>query len=177
VVAISVYDTKPVNFLSTCAKHLRWIEKGKKVYDPSEGHSIMMHFLWPEIIDDYNTQMNGVDIAGHLRKQSQIDQWMGKRKWWWSIWWWGIQELLVNSYLLCKTTHLIVWKKDLKTVLSHYDFRYAVVMALFGVKKNEDSSTSFFNKRCWDEISSSPQTWQHCLQNDPSTSTIIALTQ
>jgi hypothetical protein len=154
VVAFSVYDTKPVHFLSTCVQYLRWIEKGKKVYDPSEGRSIMMHFLRPKIIDDYNTRMNGVDIADQLRNQYRVDRWMRKRKWWWSIWWWGIQVLLVNSYLLYKTAHLIVWKKDPKTLLSHYEFRYAIVMAWFGVLQKTDGSSSSSSKRRWDDISS-----------------------
>jgi hypothetical protein len=37
VVVFSVYDTKPVHFLSTSVKSLKWIEKAKKVYDPSKG--------------------------------------------------------------------------------------------------------------------------------------------
>ncbi len=118
--------------------------------DPSEGRSIMMRFLRPKIIDDYNTQMNGVDIADQLRNQYWVDQWMRKRKWWW-----GIQVLLVNSYLLYKTVHLIVWKKNPKTLLSHYEFRYAIVMAWFGVTQNmEEGSTSSSTKCCWDDISS-----------------------
>jgi hypothetical protein len=50
VVAFSVYDTKPVHFLSTCMQHLQWIEKNKKVYDPAAGHSILMPFFQPKII-------------------------------------------------------------------------------------------------------------------------------
>lgn len=150
VVAFSVYDTKPVHFLSTCAQNLRWVEKTKRVFNPAEGHSIMMRFLRPKLTDDYNMGMNGVDVADQLRNQYRIDHWMRKRKWWWSIWWWGIQVLLVNSYLLYKTAHVLVWKNNPKTVMSQYDFRYKLVLAWFGVlevrstKKRlfEDSSLS-----------------------------------
>jgi hypothetical protein len=53
-----------VHFLTTSIKHLRWIEKERKVFDPQEGHCIMMKFLRPKIIDEYNNGLNGVDVAG-----------------------------------------------------------------------------------------------------------------
>ncbi len=66
VVAFSVYDTKPVHFLTTCAEHLRWIEKSKNVFNPAEGHCTLMRFLRPKVTDDYNMGMNGVDVADQL---------------------------------------------------------------------------------------------------------------
>jgi len=33
LVAVSVYDQKGVNFLSTCAKLIKWIEKTRNVWD------------------------------------------------------------------------------------------------------------------------------------------------
>jgi hypothetical protein len=120
-------------FLTTCAEHLQWIEKSKNVFNPAEGHCTLMRFLRPKVTDDYNMGMNGVDVADQLRNQYRVDHWMRKRKWWWSIWWWGIQVLLVNSYLLYKTAQILVWKKNPKSVMTQYDFRYKLVMAWFGV--------------------------------------------
>ncbi len=151
VVAFSVYDTKPVHFLSTNIAHLRWIEKQKKVYDAAEGQCIMMRFLRPNIVDQYNMNMNGVDVADHLRNHYCIDRWMRKRKWWWSIWWWGIQVLLVNSYVLYKTAHIHVWKRPEKTVMTQYEFWYRIVMAWFGMIPKRDLS----RKRQFDVISTS----------------------
>ncbi len=153
VVAFSVYDTKPVPFLSTFVKSLKWIERAKKVYNPSEGHCILMSFLHPNIIEDYNNSMNGVDIADQLCNHYSVDHWMQKRKWWWSIWWWGIQVLLVNAYLLYKTAHLHVWKKDPKTTKPHYEFCFAIVMAWFGVKTKSDSSLTSGKKPLYDDFS------------------------
>jgi hypothetical protein len=147
VVAFNVYDTKPVYFISTSVKSLKWIEKAKKVYDPSEGHCILMKFLHPKRVDDYNNSMNDVDIAHHLHNHYLVDHWMQKRKWWWSIWWWGTQVLLVNAYLLYITAHLHVWKKDPKIMMSHYEFRYAIVMAWFGVKVQKSGSLPTSTKK------------------------------
>jgi len=62
LVAFSVYDTKPVHFLSmACTSGLKWIEKRKKVFD-KDG----MAFLQPEVMDMYNNDMNNVDITDQL---------------------------------------------------------------------------------------------------------------
>jgi hypothetical protein len=141
VVAFSVYDTKPVHFLSTNVTHLRWIEKQKKNYDSAAGQCILMKFLRPNIVDQYTMNMNGVDIADQLRNYYRIDRWMRKRKWWWSIWWWGIQVLLVNAYVLYRTAHIHVWKQDKKSVMTQYNFRYQIVLAWLGMRpKKEDAS-------------------------------------
>ena len=42
---------------------------------------------------------------------------------------WGVQLLLVNAYILYKTTHLIMWKKDKKSLMSHYDFWHQIALA------------------------------------------------
>jgi hypothetical protein len=47
LVAFSVYDTKPVHFLSTACTNLCWKEISKKVYDKDSGISIVMKFLPP----------------------------------------------------------------------------------------------------------------------------------
>jgi hypothetical protein len=142
VVAFSVYDTKPVHILTTSVTSLRWIEKQRKVYDPQEGQCLMMKYLRPNVIDDYNNGMNGVDVADQLRNQYRFDHWMRKRKWWWSFWFWGIQVSLVNSYLLYKTAHLYIWKKDPKTIISQYEFRYQIVLAWYGLLSNETAEGS-----------------------------------
>lgn len=33
LVAISVYDTKPVNVLSMCCKTIQWVKKSRPIYD------------------------------------------------------------------------------------------------------------------------------------------------
>ena len=137
LVAFSVYDTKPVHFLSTACTGLNWIEKKKKAFDKEVSANVMMSFLRANINDDYNNSMNGVDVGDQLRGTYRIDKWMHKRKWWWAIWMWGVQVLLVNAYLLYKTSHLITWKTN--KIMSHYDFRKQIVLAWLGDKEDDNA--------------------------------------
>jgi hypothetical protein len=60
---------------------------------------------------------------------------------------WGVQLLRVNSYILYKTTHLLTWKKDKKTLLSQYSFRSQIVLSwLTGAQETTDEEASS-NKR------------------------------
>ncbi len=68
LVAFSVYDTKPVHFLSSAATSLKWRSKKKKVYDSSTNKVVEIYFLRTEIQNDYNFGMNDVDISDRLRK-------------------------------------------------------------------------------------------------------------
>jgi hypothetical protein len=54
---------------------------------------------------------------------------------------------------LYKTAHLHVWKKDPKTIMSHYDFRYAIVMAWFGVKIQKSGNLLTSAKRLYNDFS------------------------
>ena len=42
---------------------------------------------------------------------------------------WGEQLLLAKAYILYKMTHLIIWKKDKKAFMSHYDFQCQIALA------------------------------------------------
>ena len=117
LIAFLVYDTKPVHFLSTVCTGLNWIEKKKKVFNNEVSANIIMSFLHLNINDDYNNSMNGVDIGGQLQGNYHIYKWMRKR-WWWAIWMWGVQVLLVNVYLLYRTSHLRTWNTRLCPIMT-----------------------------------------------------------
>jgi hypothetical protein len=51
LVAFSVYDTKPVHFLSMACTGLKWIEKRKKVFNSKGSKNVSMAFLRPEVTD------------------------------------------------------------------------------------------------------------------------------
>ena len=78
LVAFSVYDTKPVHFLSMSCTELKWIEKVKIVFDKKEEKRVQLRFLRCKVNDDYNNGMNGVDMADQLRGSYRIDRWMRK---------------------------------------------------------------------------------------------------
>ena len=63
LVVFSVYDVKPVYFISMAAENLNWKVKERKVYDPTKNKEINLKYLRTEIQENYNYNMNAVDIA------------------------------------------------------------------------------------------------------------------
>ena len=57
LVPCSVYDAKPVNFLSMCTDSIQWVEKKRKVWDKSAKQMVGFHFLRLNINDEYNKEM------------------------------------------------------------------------------------------------------------------------
>ena len=127
LVSVSLYDTKPVYFLSNACDRLEWITKERKVYNPSTKTTFKMKFHRLNIVDFYNHNMGNVDLADQLRNHYRYDSsWHRNRKWWWAIWWWGFQVMLTNSYILyCKFHNM----HDSKKILSHYDYIKQVSLA------------------------------------------------
>jgi Transposase IS4 len=128
LLAVSVYDTKPVHFLSMVSETIKWVEKERTVYDPNEEKNVPVKFLRLNINDDYNNDMGHVDVADQLRGYYRMDHWQRQYKWWWSIWLWGFGVLLVNSYIFYKKVmeESGVPKKDW---LSQYKFRRKIALA------------------------------------------------
>ena len=54
LIAVSVYDTKPVHFLSMKADSIKWEDKPRPVYDIYIGQMSTMKFLRLDVNDDYN---------------------------------------------------------------------------------------------------------------------------
>ena len=85
LVATSVYDTKPVHFLSMNYKILMWTVKEKLVYNVDTGLMEVLIFLRMNNIDAYNNEMGNVDLTDQLRGTYGCDIGVRNRKWWWSI--------------------------------------------------------------------------------------------
>jgi hypothetical protein len=126
-VAVSVYDTKPVHFLSMSCESIEWITKERKVFSSSTGKYEKLKFMRLNINDNYNKEMGHVDVSDQLRNYYRFDHYMRKRKWWWSLAFWGIGVQLVNAYVVyCKVMEANdVPRKDW---FSHYDFRKSVAL-------------------------------------------------
>ena len=122
LVAVSVYDTKPVHFLSMACKEIKWIEKTRLVFDKALDKMVPLKFLRLNVNDDYNNGMGSVDIADQLRLFYRFHHWMRKSKWWHSIFWWGFSVQLVNAYKCYTTHHKLLGSKP----LSHYEFQKSV---------------------------------------------------
>ena len=100
MIAVSVYDNKPVHLMSTVCEKVEWVEKRRKVWCAAARANQMMSHMRLNLIDDYNKFMNSTDIADQLRNTYRPDHWMRNRKWWWSIFIWAIGVARVNAYKL-----------------------------------------------------------------------------
>ena len=143
--AVSVYDTKPVHFLTMCNEKIEWVKKTRKVFNKEKKKVEKINFLRLNVNDDYNNGMGDVDVADQLRNHYRIDTWLRNYKWWHSLFWWGMQVLLTNSY--------IVYKSCLENAgcepVSHYEYQISCAKAwidpdIFGksVRTPSDNASS-----------------------------------
>ena len=126
LLAVSYYDQKPVHFLSTVCKKIKWVQCEKKVYCVETEQVETMMLLWLSINNEYNYGMGGVDIADQLQNYYHFNHWICKRKWWLSVFFWAIGVLLVNCYVSYKK---FMESKKMKPI-SHYEFCKAIALAL-----------------------------------------------
>jgi hypothetical protein len=127
LVASSVYDTKPVHYLSMVSVLLEWVVVEKKVYNVDTQKTEMIRFLRLNVIHKYNHTMGHVDVADQLRGSYRIDIYVRNRKWWWAIMFWAFGTLLTNSYVVYIKVN-IAEGVDRKQLLTHYEFRKEIAL-------------------------------------------------
>ncbi len=66
LLAVSVYDTKPVHILSTHSEDIQWVEKKHKVWSDIHQQIELIGFLRLNVVNDYNNGMNDTDISDQL---------------------------------------------------------------------------------------------------------------
>ena len=130
LIACSVYDSKPVHFLSTAAKEIKWLTKDRKVYDYCVEDRVDMKFLRTNMQEMYNYGMNKIDLGDQYRGQYKMDYWKRQSKWWMALWLFGLQVCVVNAFVAytAMCTHLYNMKK--KEMLTHYEFQKYLALAL-----------------------------------------------
>ena len=82
LVACSIYDTKPVHYLSMVCNTLKWVVMEKPCFNVETGMVEKLRFLRMNTIHEYNNTMGGVDLADQLRGTYRIDKGVRNRKWW-----------------------------------------------------------------------------------------------
>ena len=85
LVALSYYDSKPFYMMSNAIDCIEWLKKRRKVWRKNQQRMALIEYYRLNVIDEYNYNMNNVDIADQLRGSYRFDHWMRKRKWWWSM--------------------------------------------------------------------------------------------
>ena len=124
LLAISIYDSKPVYFLSSVLDKVYWQIKTRKVYNPSTRKMYVMKYHRTNFQDRYNMDMDGVDRADQLVNYYEIGAHIRNTKWWWSIFLWALGTACVNAYLLYKKYMISHGVKPLK----HYEFRKCIAL-------------------------------------------------
>lgn len=125
LLAVSCYDTKPVNMLSTASETVEWVHKKRKIWSAIHQEVRLVGFLRLNFIDDYNNGMNFVDMSDQLRNQYRPDHWMRNRKWWWAFFVWALGVAGVNAWKLYDEMYLKEKEKEdavLPPKWSHREF-------------------------------------------------------
>ena len=66
-VASSMYDTKPIHYISMLLGQIEWIKITKTVWDVDNERWENVKFLRMNFINNYNFTMGQVDISDHLQ--------------------------------------------------------------------------------------------------------------
>ena len=74
----------------------------------------------PAVVDRYNHNMNGVDVADQLTVFYSIQR--NTRKWWRKLFFWMLETTIVNSY--------IVYKSKVPSAATHLGYRRSIVNSL-----------------------------------------------
>ena len=73
MVCTSVYDTKPVHFISMYRENIGWVVKERKFWSNSQGKFTMMKFPWFNQSTKHNFEMNDVSVEDQLRLFYRFD--------------------------------------------------------------------------------------------------------
>ena len=131
IVAASIYDSKPVYFLSSSCESIKWVKKEKKAWNTKTESFQKLEFLRLSMADSCNNGMGNVDLADQKRLVYRFDSNIRNTKWWWSIWFWGVGVQMVNSYVAYCS---FMKEAKAKHILSHCEFRKQIAISLLGDK-------------------------------------------
>ena len=105
LIASSVYDTKPVHYLSMVSGTIERLDIKKRVCNVEKTEYWEdVKFLRMNFIHNYNFTMGHFNVSDQLRGSYCVDDcWVRDRdEWWWSMLFWGIGVLLTYaSHMLC----------------------------------------------------------------------------
>ena len=119
LISTSFTDTTLIHYLRMSSGELKWVVCEKDVYNVETGAKEPLQFLRMCYINDYNHQIGDVDKSDQLRNNFRFDDWLRKRKWWWSIMFWSIGIILVNAYIVYRRENLKAGVSKSDLLLQH----------------------------------------------------------
>ena len=81
LVSLSLYDLKPFYMMTMACEKVEWTLKNRKLWDKSQLKMVDKPFYRLNIVDEYNTHMNNVDVADQLLGPYRFDYWMRTQQW------------------------------------------------------------------------------------------------
>ena len=111
--------------MTMACEKIEWVLKSRKIWNRELMKMVDKPFYRLNIVDEYNTHMNNVDVADQLRGSYRFDHWMRKQKWWWSMFFWCFQMMMTNAYVTYKKYIEIHGRKP----MTHYEFRKQIALA------------------------------------------------
>ena len=135
LIAFSVYDSKPVHFLSSIATEIKWLRKDRKIYDYMVDDCVRMNFLRTNFQEMYNYGMNKIDLGDQYRTYYKMNHWKRQTKWWMALWLFGIQVSVVNAYVAYSAMCIQLYNMNKKEILTHYEFQKYLALALINEEK------------------------------------------
>ena len=152
LVSLSLYDSKPFYMMTMACEKVEWVLKSRKLWDRELMKMVDKPFYRLNIVDEYNTHMNNVDVADQLRGSYRFDHWMRKQKWWWSMFFWCFQMLMTNAYVTYKKYQMIHGLKP----MTHYEFWKQIALAwIHPLKYWPDNNRKKSRKRVSTEVEES----------------------
>jgi hypothetical protein len=113
---------------------IEWITKSRKMWNQAVQALVSVEFLRLNINNDYNREMNDVDISDHLRTIYEFDHWLRNKKWWWAIFLYAMGVLLTNAYLVyCSVLEEAGVERRLRK--THYQFLLDVATSWIDLKE------------------------------------------
>ena len=108
ILAVGLYDEKPVHFMDAQNKDVKWVQCTKQRYSDVTKVVASVVFLRLSNANHYNWTMGSCDRADQLRMVYRPDHWMRQRKWWWSIFIWALGIAVTNAYELWRN----IWERE-----------------------------------------------------------------
>jgi hypothetical protein len=118
IICATVYDNKPLNIMTTDHTSVQWKLMSRDVWCSNEKKFVPLSHYRLAVIDDYNMEMNGGDIADQLVKNYDPRGSLRERFWWRVVEGMIEDRCYVNAFLLytrqCQLENV--------TPMTHYRF-------------------------------------------------------